>query len=333
MSKVVIQDHGELLKAIQVFSDGSASEARGYLKQYFQTQGEYTTLLHLDNISDTYIPREYGWAAKLLLDGFTIGCYDDENVLHERIKRAVWNAPAVEIEVVKKPVKKVYGGDIENAIDEFIEGGCKLKDFEFDSYAYLEKEKVPPGEVRRLLSHFTTFKTEIEEIEGDSELKDAYTFLGKRQRGNLIKFLSGILDSCDNYISNNRTRNKINRPVKKRKLAKVKYMESSDELQLVSQDPTKINGAKEVWIVHEKYNLLIVYRAETINDDGLQLSGSSIKNFKEVTSGNKKMLRKNIPALGKLGKRAMNKHWKDLKRKMYPNNGRLNKNHIIIGVF
>ena len=331
MAKAVIEDHGQLMRAIQALSDGPASEARGYLNQYFQTTGETEIVEYMKGISDVYIPKQYGWAAKLLIDGIDIQCYEGKNELHNKIKNAIWNVPQEEVEVVKKPVKKIHGGEIEKAIDDFIEDGCKKSSMTFDAYAYLEKNKPLPGEIRRIIKHFTDMKTELGEIDSDPELKEGYSYLGRRNRNNLISYLDDILNGCGNYISNTRVVNKTRTPAKKKKLAKVNYMASSDELQLVSLDPTKINGAKEVWIVHEKYNLLLVYR--TADHDGLSLEGSSIKNFKENVSTNKKMLRKNLPTLGGLKKRAINKVWKDLSRKEYPNNGRLNKNHIIIGVF
>ena len=327
----IIEDHGQLMRAIQKF-DGTSIEARKYLNQYFESKNEKGVLEYLaHSVTDEMIPKHYAWAAKMLLDGVDIQCYENENDLHDRIKKAVWDVVPKIPEVVKIPVKKTYGGEIEHSIDQFIDGKYKLKDVTFDTYEYLEKEKVPPGEVRRLFKHFTEMKDELDQIDSDPQLKEAYADLGKRDRNNFVKYLDSILDGCGNYLTNTRTLKKIAKPGKKKRLAKVNYMESSDELQLVSQDPTKINGAKEAWIIHEKYNLLIVYR--TADHDGLKLEGSSIKNFKEKTSTNKKIQRKFIPNLSGLGKRAMNKTWRDLKRKENTNNGRLNKNHIIVGVF
>jgi hypothetical protein len=327
----IIEDHGQLMRAIQKF-DGTSIEARKYLKQYFESTDEKQVLGYLTHsVADDMIPREYAWAAKLVLDGVDIQCYENEAELHNRIKKAIWDITPKLPEVIKVPVKKTYGGDIEHSIDQFINGGYKLKDVTFDTYEYLEKEKVPPGEVRKLVKHFTEMRDELEQIDFDEQLKEAYAYLGKRNRNSYIKYLDSILDGCGNYLTNTRTLKKIAKPGKKKRLAKVNYMESCDELQLVSQDPTKINGAKEAWIIHEKYNLLIVYR--TADHDGLKLEGSSIKNFKEKTSTNKKIQRKFIPGLSGLGKRAMNKTWRDLKRKENTNNGRLNKNHIIVGVF
>ena len=99
----------------------------------------------------------------------------------------------------------------------------------------------------------------------------------------------------------------------------------------MSEDPTKIVGANEVWILHEKYNMLYRYRAK--DNSGLKLNGSKIENYNEKTSKNKKMKRKFIPSLFKLGKRQMTKQWKDLKRTEYDNNGRINKNMLILKIF
>ena len=328
----IIEDQGQLIRAIQKFSGDSAADARKYLTQYFEAHNETQVLKYLQySVVDEFIPKEYAWAAKLLLDGASILCYEDENDLHDRIKRAVWDVQPKLPEVLKTPVKTRYGGEIEGAIDGFLGGGYKLKEVKFDTYKYLEKKKVPPAEVRRLLTHFTKMKEEIEEIDTDPQLQEAYAYLGKRKRNSYIKYLGSILDGCGNYLTNNRTLKKTAKPGKKKKLSKIKYMESCDELQLVSQDPTNIDGAKEVWLVHEKYNLLVVYRAG--DHDGLKLSGSTIKNYSEKNSTNKKIQRKFISGLSGLGKRAMNKTWRDLNRKENTNNGRLNKNHIIIGVY
>ena len=77
----------------------------------------------------------------------------------------------------------------------------------------------------------------------------------------------------------------------------------------------------------------MLYRYRAKDKTGLKLKGTKIENFKESVSKNKKMKRKMIPALSKLGKRQMAKHWKDLKRKEYDNNGRINKNMLVLKIF
>ena len=137
----IIEDHGQLMRAIQKF-DGTSAEARKYLNQYFESKDEKGVLEYLSHsVTDEMIPKHYAWAAKLLLDGVDIQCYENENDLHDRIKNAVWDVVPKIPEVVKIPVKKTYGGEIEHSIDQFIDGKYKLKDVTFDTYEYLELAK------------------------------------------------------------------------------------------------------------------------------------------------------------------------------------------------
>ena len=229
----VIEDHGQMIRAIYQYKDGSSAEARKYLKQYFETHNEKAVLGYLEHsVQDEFIPKEYAWAAKLLLDGVDVQCYEKENELHRRIKQAVWDVLPLTPTIVKIPVMKTYGGEIEGAIDTFINNDYKDEDIEFDTYKYLDEQKVPSAETRKLVKHFIAMKEELEQIDSDVQLKEAYAYLGKRKRNNYIKYLDSILDGCDKYITNTRTLKKISKPVKQKKLAKINYMESCDELQI-----------------------------------------------------------------------------------------------------
>jgi hypothetical protein len=70
-------------------------------------------------------------------------------------------------------------------------------------------------------------------------------------------------------------------------VAKIKYCQEFADLKLTSVKPTDIIGAMQLWVYNTKTRKLGVYHAEDAG--GLSIKGSSVVNFAENKSVQKKL--------------------------------------------
>ena len=168
--------------------------------------------------------------------------------------------------------------------------------------------------------------------DGDKEIKELMP-IKAAVRNKRIKVLEEMKSDAERYCVINKS---VRRPKKKvpAKLVKgLKYMKESSEYKCRSLDPTKIIGAKEVWVFETGYRQLRHYVAA--GAEGITVSGSSLRNLNEKLS-KQKTLRKPQDMLDLIAKtsssRKIEAEWKKLTTKESQPTSRINDKCVILRV-
>ena len=238
---------------------------------------------------------------------------------------------------IQDRVRDVANGhiaEIEDELDSFVNG--KFKN-EFSMYEWLQKSEVKPMIAAKIAEYYVSVLEEAElALSGDEDqVNEAYKFMTKKQKGNLVEFLSGIVEDARTFGTN---QCKVRSPRAKKPMSvqqlikKVQYMKEEPSLKIASIDPAKVIGASELWVYHTKYKALMHYVA--IDRGGLTFSGTSITNYDESLSSHK-ILRKpdeSIKQIIKGGPKVIVKRFNELGTKAKTCNGRLNNATVLLRV-
>jgi len=227
----------------------------------------------------------------------------------------------------KLPINELIA-DIEQMIDEEADS---LTGF----YEWLKNKSAKPIDVRGVIEYYAGWFQELSdaaEKNADPQLKEAYTYLTKKQLKERVELFAGIIADCESYLSNSR-KSVVRKPRKTKPktadklVGKMKFQKEHTELKIVSIDPTKIIGAKEVWVFNTKYNVLAHY----VSDQGLTVKGTTLQNVSD--SSQQKKLRKPadvLPLITGSTSKAAERAFDNLKTKAANPNGRINEFTVIL---
>jgi len=222
-------------------------------------------------------------------------------------------------------------GEVDYAIDVW---DCE----KFDMYKYLTDNKVSSAVALKIPAQYKDMRDEIKEaIEGkDEQLKEAYNFMNKSEKKGFLNFVNKIVLDTERYAENNKP---IRKPRKAKAISAVNqvkdlnFLEQDVEHQVKSIDPSKIIGAKQLWLFNNKTNEIIKY--DQIDRGGLAVKGTTIKNFDEKSSGSKKLGVKTEDVIDRVlegGTITLNKVMSEINSKVSKVTGRINNNMIILKV-
>lgn len=228
----------------------------------------------------------------------------------------------------KLPVNELIN-DIEQMIDEESES---LSGF----YEWLKNKSAKPTDVRGVMEYYADWFAELAEASernADPQLKEAYAYLTKKQLKERVDLFSGIIADCESYLSNSR-KSVVRKPRKTKPktadklVGKLKFQKEHTELKIVSVDPTKIIGARELWVFNTKYNVLAHY----VSDQGLSVKGTTLQGFNEESSQQKKLRKPadTLPLITGSTAKAAERAFENLKTKEASTNGRINEFTVIL---
>lgn len=191
--------------------------------------------------------------------------------------------------------------------------------------AHLIQKLPTPGEINRVK----------DEHEADMllQLREGYSHLTKKDANTYLEALETLHGACDLVIDTAKATRKPKTkkaPSKEKLIAKLKYLERDEKLQLVSVNPLELIDAKEVWVYNTKTRKLGKYVAE--DHTTIQVKGTTLLFFDEKHSI-QKTLRKpdeTLKAFKKAGKVQLRKFMEDIKTTDIKLNGRLNSDTIIL---
>jgi hypothetical protein len=132
---------------------------------------------------------------------------------------------------------------------------------------------------------------------------------------------------------------KTNRKPRKRKqkspdqlVSKMKYLDKFEELKLESIQPKDIIGSLQLWVYNTKTRKLGCYVADDAG--GLSVKGSSLLNFTESKSVNKKLRKPEatLPEILKGGKVYLRNALDNIKAVATPLTGRINSDTILLRI-
>lgn len=287
---------------IEDSSDSRYSQALSWYNYYFDAEDakkwliEYMISNHYDKMLVKAVqsaPKGYpsptaGFISRLLMRNWTLPEHSIEfmNIRIEECKKYL------KTESSKKPTATVDRGfqktmDIYGKIDDAIDEFSSDNSYQFSLYSLLSSETLSPYTKEYLRKKITSLYEEVKnKMEGFEHLK------GVKQKA-WVNFYKSMLDDLDRLESNKKIVRAARKPRKvKQKPAiklveKMKYLEKSDEMKVVSINPADIIKAQSLWVFNVKTRQLSVYWAST--EEGLSVKGTTITNFNEETSMQKRL--------------------------------------------
>lgn len=273
----------------------SDSEQKQWFLEYLRNNNYNTeTLMKLDKVSDSEF-RNSGSLARMDQRGFKFSGDSLEIYVQDHIYRllAIYEYINKRNPVIIKP-KPLFNPRVSNAIlkiNECIDIFLESDEFPEEPEIFLDECGITKTDKDLLIKKYTGLFSEIKKaIDGsDPEYIEGYQNLNKSQLSRLREFIVGIatyspsLEVEQKVIKTKPRKKKIKSP--DQILRKFKYLEYDPELKIKSEKPSGFIGAQLLIIYHTDKRKLGVFYAT--DDNGLTVSGSSIRNFNEETSFSK----------------------------------------------
>ncbi len=313
-------------------------------------KSHYATAAHFethwpDKVITPYKGVLNRWILELAEEGAKIV---EEKKAEEKVKKNVY-VPSIQERIRDQAIDACEG------IDEWLDGFIvDKKNFDpkgFDFAKHFAKHKVTQAHARKIMGFYAGELEEAriiqklptpgeinrckDEFEKDQlqQLREGYSHLTKKDAKAYLTALELLHGACNVVIdaakATRKPRKKV-APSKEKLVAKIKYCEKDDKLQLVSVNPLELVGATEVWVYNIKTRKLGKYVADTAAT--IQVKGTTLLFYNE-TASIQKTLRKpdeTLKAFKKAGKVQLRKFMDEIKTTDIKLNGRLNSDTIIL---
>lgn len=327
-------------------------DAKELLCQFLEHNNRTDEAKKMRKVDEKEVLMTLAWLSRMTLRGLELNEHE-ELTLENEISRLIrtTHSPEVIVKEEEKPVSnrpniqellrekaREAAGELEGLFDEFVTTG-KASERIMDVVA---KYNVVPQQIPYIVEFWKRKQAEFEVLsEGkDSDIKEAYSFLGKVQVRNILKYIEQVMSDLNAYISvkkaNKAPRKKKAVPVEKI-VAKLKYLkefkDAVNKLDLVSVHPTKLHGASEAWVYDTAKRKLHHYIADEYSKS-FTVKGNTILGF-DTNKSEIKTLRKPGEQIKEVmgSKPAARKYFNDIKAVSATPNGRFNENMIILKAF
>lgn len=287
----------DMMGALNWYSQNKdTKDAQKYIIDFFKKKQKLDVSSAVKNVSPTF-----GWVARIVSNGGILNT-KDQTWFDTEVQKIKKSATSKKTDSTKTPEKtNVVNiqdrirekasdciGEMEGLIDEMI-----LSSFESQSspYGLMQTMNIKDAQTKYIVEWAKKKRTEFDEVLNtkDKELRDAYPFT-KPQLKKIIGFCDQVILDCQKVSGDSvKTRKPRKRKVKSpdELVAKMNYCKDFAELKLVSVKPTDIIGAMQLWVYNTKTRKLGCYQADDAG--GLSVKGSSILNFNETKSVQKKL--------------------------------------------
>jgi hypothetical protein len=316
-------------------------EAMKYANDYFKKNYK----LNVEDVIKNY-PVTFGFVCRILNNGGILSEKDKVwfNDTIVKIKEDLAK-PKVDVVVDDKPVQPNIQdrirekaseciGELEGLLDDYI-----LSKFTTNPkpYGIMHTLNIKGVHTNRILEHWKRIRAEYDNAltTEDELIKEGYSNFSKTEIKKIIGFCDSVITDAMKVVNES---NKSRKPRQRKQkspeqlVAKLRYMKSSDELKLESATPKDIIGALQLWVYNTKSRKLGCYSAEDAS--GLSVKGSTIINFNESKSTQKKLRKPEItlPEVLKGGKVYLRTALDDIKAVAATLNGRLNTDTILLRI-
>lgn len=289
----------------------------------------------------------FGFICRILMNGGSLPeenkkWFDDEVV---KIKNKLNLKPEV-VEVVKEKTNVISIQDrirdkaseciaeLEGQIDELVISSFKSN---VSPYSVFHTMNIKDAQTKYIVEWAKNNRNQYDEVMNteDKDLKEAYSNFTKPQLKKIVGYFDQVILDCQKVSGNSiKSRKPRKRKVKTpdQLVSKLNYMKEFTDLKLKSIDPTSIIGVMQLWIYNTKTRKLGVYHAD--DAAGLSMKGSSILNFSESKSVQKKLRKPEvtIPDILSGGKVFMRSAMENIRAVESTLNGRINKDTILLKV-
>lgn len=330
----------------------SKKDAKELLCQYLDYNKRTDDAKQVRKVHESEFIITLCWVARMTMRGLEL-TEQEELTLQNEIKRLVKSLTDTEVktsatsiakeetvtarpniqEILKEKARDA-AGEMECMIDDFITKG-KASEKTVDIVA---KYNVMPQHIHIIVDIWKRKQDEFQKLsDGDESLKEGYSFLGKIQIRNILKFIDGVLSDLNSYISIKKAskapRKKKAVPIEKI-VAKLKYLKTfkdvASKLDLVSVHPTKLHGASEAWVYDTAKRKLHHYIADEYSKT-FTVRGSTLLGFDSAKSEVKTLRKPGEQIKEVMGsKPAARKYFTDIKAVSTTPNGRFNDAMLIL---
>jgi len=308
--------------------------AREYTETWLKGQGRITEIKKFKAVPEEWVNLTCAWIARLINKGYEVPAHSieflEKTFAYTLTKAKVAEQPAERSSIQDRMRERQ--SEIIAEIEELIDKGEQ-----FSLYDWLKGKAIPASYCPAIIVYYTPWLEElIEAYEGSCpQLKEAYSHLSKKQLKDRIMFFSKLLEDAQSYgnvAKKTRAPRKPRAISLEKKLKGLKYQKEDNTYKIASINPEKIIGAQELWCFNTKNKVLTVFRA--LDRGGLQVKGTSITCYDEVTSLSKGAGRKPELVLEKIpksGKIVLKKLMDELKTGK-PLQVRINENTVLMKV-
>ena len=333
----------------------SKKDAKELMAQYLDYNKRTDEAKQVRKVHESEFIITLCWVARMTMRGLEL-TEQEELTLQNEVKRLVKSLTETEVktsatsiakeetvtarpniqEILKEKARDA-AGDMEGMIDDFITKG-KASEKTVDIVA---KYNVMPQHIHIIVDIWKRKQDEFQKLsDGDESLKEGYSFLGKIQIRNILKFIDGVLSDLNSYISIKKAskapRKKKAVPIEKI-VAKLKYLklfkDVASKLDLVSVHPTKLHGASEAWVYDTAKRKLHHYIADEYSKT-FTVKGSTLLGFDSAKSEIKTLRKPGEQIKEVMGsKPAARKYFADIKAVSTTPNGRFNDAMLILKAF
>ena len=244
--------------------------------------------------------------------------------------------------------------DIEEWLDGFITNKKKFDPKGFDFTKHFASMKVTQAHARKIKKYYDNeykeaqliqklptpgeINREKDPLKSDmlAQLREGYSHLTKKDAKAYLEALETLHGACDLVIDAAKATRKPRKkapPSKEKMIAKLKYLERDDKLQIVSVNPLELIDSKEVWVYNIKTRKLGKYVAD--EHATIRVKGTTLLHYNEKSSI-QKTLRKpdeTLKEFKKASKVKLRKFMDEIKTTDIKLNGRLNADTIILKVY
>lgn len=336
---------GELIRAYNWYSANCDSDdAVKYVIAYLKTKKVSKDQIKKISQISPFRLRNIGWNCRILTNGGNLpedirkACFVKLADLLDSVKEqedvvAVEEKPIVSVQERIKDRTCELIGTLEVELDWFA-----LHDqTDFDVVDWFRKNAIKPMIAKKIADYYQPLYSEVfDALKGkDEDLKYAYRHWKKPVLKKYLEFIKSIITTAEtNAVVVRTARNPRKKKVKPASVivAKLKYCEKDEALNLVSVNPATLVGCDQLWCYNIRNRTLSVYNA--LGPVGLSIKGQSVTGFDEKTSITKK-LRKPKESLDRVlegGKLVLRKVMEEVKCKPKEANGRINSDTLLLRV-
>jgi hypothetical protein len=332
----------ELVKALSWYSQNrDTKDAQKYAIDYFKKNFK----LNIESVIRSQ-PSTFGFVCRILSNSGTLSDKDKSwfESKVEEVKKQLQSKVVVDDED-PQPKTNVINiqdrirekaseclGELDGQIDEILESNFTATP---SPYSVMHTMDIKAVHVKYILEGIRKIRLTYEEVltTDDKDLKEGYSNFSKPQIKKIIAWCDQVILDCQKITGESvKSRKPRKRKAKtaEQLTSKIKYLKEFSELKLQSIDPTEIIGKNQLWVYNTKTKKLGVYHS--IDAGGLSIKGSTLQNFNETKSVQKKLRKPEVtlPDLMKAGKVALRSYLDDIRAVESALTGRLNTDTILL---
>lgn len=334
----------EIIRAYNWYSANcDETDAVEYITDYMRAKKVPKEQIRLVSKINPFSLRNIGWNCRILTNGGDLPG-DIKDAAFAKLSDLIERASTVaddSVDVAATPVVSIQDrirdrtveliGTLEVEIDNF----CINEKSDFDVADWFRKNAIKPMIAKKIAEYYQPVYSEVfDALKGkDEDLKYAYRHWKKPVLKKYLEFIKSIITTAEtNAVVVRTARNPRKKKVKPASVivAKLKYCEKDETLNLVSVNPATLVGCDQLWCYNIRNRTLSVYNA--LGPVGLSVKGQTLTGFDEKTSITKK-LRKPKETLERVlsgGKIVLRKLMDEIKTATKEANGRINNETILL---